>query len=73
MLLEQAFRARDVEDEARAERLRGGLTIESKRSRVKHINPVCQVEKDARSAFLAAWRQLGLAWDVHVDGHYPER
>jgi phage terminase small subunit len=67
-LLEQAFRALDLSDAARAERIRDGLTIVNTTTGLRHVNPVCRVEKDALATFASCWKALGLTWDAKVDG-----
>jgi hypothetical protein len=67
-LLEQAFRALDLSDAARAERERDGLTIVNATTGLRHANPVTRLEKDALATFLSCWKALGLEWDQRIDG-----
>jgi hypothetical protein len=59
LVLRAALEARDRGEQARLEIAKHGLLLPD-RFGVLHANAACQVEKDARLAYLRALRQLGL-------------
>jgi phage terminase small subunit len=64
---QQALEMRDLTNEIRKAREAEGIIIVSKRSGLKHINPIVRIEKDCRKLFARLWSDLGLDWDVEVD------
>ena len=60
-LLGEALRSLDRADEARALLDAEGLIAKTESTGALHIHPAVRIEKDARSQFLSAWRELGLS------------
>ncbi len=67
-LIQTALEALDRADEARVQLAEAGLTFKTESSGTVHLNPLVQVEKDARSTFARIWQQLNLHCYPEVDG-----
>ncbi len=67
-LIEQALRALDRADQARALVDAAGLVTTTETTGAAHANPCVRIEREARAQFLTAWRDLGLAFDATIDG-----
>jgi hypothetical protein len=68
VLLEQALRALDRADQARAAVDEGELMSKTQTTGAVHLNPLLKVEREARAQFLTAWSQLSLGWCPEIDG-----
>lgn len=66
MVLRTALEAFDRLNEARAIVQREGMIVTTAKSGAKHQHPAMQIEREARTQLLAAWKQLGL--DIEPPG-----
>ncbi len=64
IVLKVMFEAYDRLQQARREIKKRGLIIKHPKTGFERENPALKIEKEARSGFLQAWRQLGIDIDV---------
>ena len=67
-LFEEALRALDRADAARAIVEAEGMTFETKTTKAAHVHPAVKVEREARQAFSRLWAVLYLHGTPEIDG-----
>lgn len=61
-LIEEALRALDRADQARAAVDLEGLTFTTETTKAVHIHPLVRVERESRQLFNKIWVELGFTW-----------
>jgi hypothetical protein len=68
VLLQTALESLDRAEEARQAVAVQGMTSVTERTGAVHCNPLLKVERESRQLFARIWAQLGLHFDINVDG-----
>lgn len=67
-MIEEALRALDRADQARAIIDAGELTTTTETTGAVHVHPAYRIEKESRAMFAALFDKLSLEWDCQTDG-----
>jgi hypothetical protein len=68
-MIEEALRALDGADQARAIIDAGELTTVTESTKAVHVHPAYRVERECRAMFAQLFDKLRLGWHTRTDGH----